>query len=417
MKKIIGNSFIVGLTMIFMMGCAAQGPKKAMPDFSPQNFDADLYNAKVDRFLVILDASSSMGEYCNGYEKFAVAKGIATRMNQTLPEMDMEAGLRTFGHNSKVCKKPTKLMLPMEAYSTGGFAKALDKVSVPGGTSPLSLAICSASGDLDGKMNKTALIIVSDAKDIPSKGAQDKAQELKDKLGSSLCIYTVMVGKDAKGEAMMKKIADIGGCGFFTPASDLMTSSGMANFVEKVFLEKRVVARPSTPMDSDGDGVPDDRDKCPGTPQGVAVDKDGCPFDTDGDGVYDYLDKCPGTPVGAKVNAQGCWILTGLLFDFDKAVIKPAGYGELANVINILEKNPGMGVVLQGHTDSIGNNAYNKKLSMRRSKAVKAYFVEKGISATRLSCEGFGEAKPVASNKTKQGRALNRRVELMPVFK
>lgn len=414
MKKMIGKSLIAGLVMLFLMGCAAQGPKKLMPDFSPQTFDADLYNAKVDRFLVVLDASSSMGEYCSGYEKFEVAKAIVTRMNQTLPEMELEAGLRTFGHSSQICKKPTKLMLAMEPYSTSGFAKGIDMVTVPGGTSPLPLALGAAAGDLDGKTGKTALIIVSDAKDIATADAEANAQALKDKFGSSLCVYTVLVGKDARGEALLKKIADIGECGFFTKGEDLMTSSGMANFVEQIFLEKKPV---KSPIDSDGDGVYDDKDKCPDTPRGVVVDSDGCPLDTDGDGVYDYLDKCPGTPVGARVNTQGCWILTDLLFDFDKAIIKPAGYGELGDVIKILEKNPGMNVVLQGHTDSIGAKAYNKKLSMRRAKAVKSYFVKNGISAARLSCEGFGEARPVASNSTKEGRALNRRVGLMPVFK
>ena len=78
--------------------------------------------------------------------------------------------------------------------------------------------------------------------------------------------------------------------------------------------------------DSDGDGVPDSRDKCPNTPQGVSVDADGCPLDSDGDGVPDYLDQCPGTPAGAKVDAKGCEIIASLTinvtadhFDFDLA--------------------------------------------------------------------------------------------------
>ena len=133
---------------------------------------------------------------------------------------------------------------------------------------------------------------------------------LKDKQGSSLCIYTVHVGSDAGGMALLDKIATIGACGFSANAEELITASAMNNFVEKVFLTKRQIAKPApVPMDSDGDGVIDALDKCPDTPRGVSVDASGCPFDSDKDGVYDYKDQCPGTPLGANVNDLGCWIL------------------------------------------------------------------------------------------------------------
>ncbi|MBF0390962.1 MAG: OmpA family protein, partial [Desulfamplus sp.] len=104
-----------------------------------------------------------------------------------------------------------------------------------------------------------------------------------------------------------------------------------------------------------------------------------------------------------------------LLFDFNKSDIKPAGYADLDDVVAILNKNPNMKVVLQGHTDSKGTDAYNQALSMRRSQSVKTYLVNKGINADRLKCEGFGESMPAASNDTEFGRSLNRRVQLMPV--
>jgi len=170
------------------------------------------------------------------------------------------------------------------------------------------------------------------------------------------------------------------------------------------------------PLDSDGDGVPDYLDKCPGTPAGVKVDDVGCPVDTDGDGVPDYLDKCPGTPAGATVNHQGCWVLEGLYFDYDKSDIKPAGHSKLQEVIMVLEKNPDLKVEIQGHTDSRGSDAYNQKLSERRAHSVLNYLINAGIDARRLTAKGYGESMPAAPNDSAGNMAKNRRVQLDPVF-
>jgi len=169
------------------------------------------------------------------------------------------------------------------------------------------------------------------------------------------------------------------------------------------------------PLDSDGDGVVDSKDKCPDTPKGVAVNSKGCPKDTDGDGVYDYQDKCPGTPKGAKVNNIGCRTLAGVNFDTDKSVIKPGFAVKLNKVADVLKKNPGLKIEIQGHTDNVGNAAYNLKLSERRATAVNEYLVNQGIVAEKMTAKGFGLTAPAATNDTEEGRAQNRRVELTPI--
>jgi len=99
-------------------------------------------------------------------------------------------------------------------------------------------------------------------------------------------------------------------------------------------------------------------------------------------------------------------------FDFDKATIKKGYYQDIDNLAQVMKDYPDLNVVIEGHTDSVGSNAYNKKLSQRRAESVKKYMVEKGgIDANRLKAQGFGEEKPIASNKTKEGRQQNRRVE------
>lgn len=140
------------------------------------------------------------------------------------------------------------------------------------------------------------------------------------------------------------------------------------------------------------------------------------PRDSDGDGILDSVDQCPNTPSGAEVNSVGCWIVKGLRFDFDSAVIKPEYYALLDNVAQVLKNNPSLTVEIQGHTDSIGPEDYNKQLSLRRAQAVADYLASHGIDASRLRVSGVGEADPVASNDTEEGRARNRRVQIMPII-
>jgi OOP family OmpA-OmpF porin len=119
----------------------------------------------------------------------------------------------------------------------------------------------------------------------------------------------------------------------------------------------------------------------------------------------------PPPPAPAPAPVEEKIVLNGIRFDFNKAVIKPEFVPVLDEAVATLQKHPGKKVTIEGNTDSIGSDAYNEKLGMRRSESVKKYLVEKGIAADTLTTESFGETKPVADNKTKEGRAMNRRVE------
>jgi len=112
-------------------------------------------------------------------------------------------------------------------------------------------------------------------------------------------------------------------------------------------------------------------------------------------------------PVAEKVT-----FAADVLFDFDKAVIKPDGKARLDDLVDKVKRIDLEVVIAIGHTDSIGSDAYNQKLSVRRAGAVKAYLVSRGVEPNRIYIEGKGEKQPVASNKTKEGRAKNRRVEV-----
>jgi len=139
--------------------------------------------------------------------------------------------------------------------------------------------------------------------------------------------------------------------------------------------------------------------------------------DDDGDGVINEKDKCPNTPPNTRVDGDGCPIpkvvrLEGVTFAFNKDHLRPDAQTILTWVVGIMQKYPDMQVELAGYTDSIGGAAYNLKLSERRAEAVKAYLVEKGIDAGHIQAKGYGKDNPVASNDTDEGRERNRRVEL-----
>lgn len=181
--------------------------------------------------------------------------------------------------------------------------------------------------------------------------------------------------------------------------------------------------------DSDGDGVMDDVDQCPGTPRGVVVDSRGCPLpppvarvvpppkDSDGDGVLDDVDNCPRTPAGMRVDANGCAIKAAVVvlhdinFELDKARLTATAKASLDNIVAGLKGQPSMKLEIDGHTDATGSDAHNLKLSKARAAAARDYLIEQGIDGSRLKSEGFGESKPMTSNKTREGRAQNRRVE------
>ncbi len=143
------------------------------------------------------------------------------------------------------------------------------------------------------------------------------------------------------------------------------------------------------PVDSDGDGVPDDMDQCPNTPPGTRVDSVGCPL-----------------PV-----AQVASIKLKVNFAFDSTKVEERYFSDLAELAAFLKRFEDIYVDIEGHTDSVGPEDYNMQLSQRRAQAVVDLLVkEHGIAPQRLQAVGFGETKPVASNDTKEGRAENRRV-------
>jgi OOP family OmpA-OmpF porin len=175
--------------------------------------------------------------------------------------------------------------------------------------------------------------------------------------------------------------------------------------------------------DADADGVADKDDKCPN----IAGPKEnaGCPWaDTDGDGVYDNVDACPN--VAGPASNRGCPEISAevldnlkiqaraVYFNSGKATLKSGDTGaRLDAMANILKNYPNAKFRIEGHTDSDGSNAANLKLSQERADVVKNALVERGIDSANLKAVGYGESRPVATNKTAKGKAQNRRTEII----
>jgi len=181
--------------------------------------------------------------------------------------------------------------------------------------------------------------------------------------------------------------------------------------------------------DNDQDGQPDSVDRCPNQAEDLDgyLDGDGCAdADNDGDGVDDGLDRCPrergaasseGCPrlkyKGVEVAALALRTTESVLFDGDTAVIRSVSFPLLDTIIEVLKEHPELRLEIQGHMDSSGDDQHNMKLSQSRAESVLRYLVDHGVDSARLTAHGYGETRPIESNRTSQGREINRRVEFI----
>jgi OOP family OmpA-OmpF porin len=306
-----------------------------------------------------------------------------------IPPLDYRAELLAFDSGSCLsCDDAVVLYGPAPYHraefdaSLAGFRPAgrVDRAGAMGGGPAASRAI------LQGDLGRVAMIVVTDSENVLHGRAVRTAQKLKGVLGDRLCTYPIQVDRDRAGRRVMDALANLGGCGFAVNADDISSPNAMAEYVSRVFLASAAAPVAAAPVygapDSDGDGVPDSRDKCPNTPGGV------------------------------RVTAEGCWELRGIYFDSDRAVIKDTNV--LDEAVVILNANPKLTGEVQGHTDSTASAEHNRRLSEARARAVRDYFIRQGVAPERIEVKGHGETRPVASNDTAEGRARNRRVELHP---
>lgn len=371
---------------VVLTGCATQS-SNIFQDFEATDLNELVRSGqlvqKTNSFFVLNDSSSSMSATYKGGGNFSgtkldVEKNMLNGFNKTIPNITLSSGLRSFGFGPCLGWSTSQLNQPLQRYSASAFNSAINSLECSSGGTPLADAVDASQQDLNSATGNIALIVFSDGMDEMSPVPATKS--LKAKYGDKLCVYTVWVGnkQDTKGAENLRNISNVAGCGFTTNAEALSSSQGMAEFVKNVFF--KTAAPKVVENDEDKDGVVDSKDKCPGTPKGAIVDKD------------------------------GCWAFHGMTFDFDSDKVKSEYQPMIQNAVEVMRLNPRLTVEIQGHTDSSGTNVYNQNLSERRANSVKNELIKLGVDGKRLTTAGFGESQPVESNDTDEGRAYNRRV-------
>lgn len=310
---------------------------------------------KVDNFILFVDQSGSMYMTNESMKrvKMGMAKELLLGMNELIPQLSYKGGVVLFA--------PFQQLLAPTPFDRAQVSKAINTIKneqdIFGRLTPMGPGLMGLDPVMSGLSGKTAVIIFSDGMANLGSDPVAEAKNLRSKY-PNLCFHIVSFAEpaDAKGKKILEAISKMDGCSIMVDGPALLKDkAALAKFVDDVFC----------------------------------------------------------APVAeAKEEAM---ILRGINFDFDKSDIKPEFRPVLDEAVATLQKKANVNVIIEGHTDAIGSDAYNMKLSERRAKAVHGYFLKKGLAAGRMKTIGYGESKPKADNATEQGRAINRRVELKVV--
>jgi len=343
-------TIVLAASVTSLVGCATPAPSGG--GFNAIQLSTAQYGQKVDTFVIVQDASSSMNGKYMGRSKFDIAKETLSYMNQTIPQLDFNAGLVAF---SGGCFNNAEVLYGLAPYDRDGLGGGLAKLTCAGGLTPMGPGINHANSKLltGLGLGQIAMFIVSDGisdashssgGDGGKAGALDAAKKLKGQLGDRVCIYPIQIGNEPGGEEFMNKLAKIGGCGFASNAMEISSPKTVAGYVIKTLLGPVAAAPAAAPADT--------------APEKVTFSADA-------------------------------------LFDFDKAVLKSKGKRSLDSLMAKLGNVKYDVIVAIGYTDRIGSEDYNKQLSVRRANAVKGYLVSKGVDASNIFVDGKGEANPI----------------------
>jgi OOP family OmpA-OmpF porin len=395
-KSIFRIVFTVVLLALFMGYAAQQQAHAAVKavDLNPK-IASGQFVQKVNTFIVIFDATESMNDIYKSNTKLNQEKALVSLLDETIPKMKLTAAVRALGEFTGVGRSISKNIFWSMNYSKPDLTQAVMPLKTQNdmiflrrgsGFSPLDTALDGATADLRSQPGRLAVIAFSDGEDMDKYAPVVAAKRMKSAYGERICIYTVHIGDNAVGKKLMQQVADEGQCGFMVTGDSISSADGMADFVEKVFLgpkppEPVKVAAPAPP---------------PPPQQEMREMKQSAEAASE-------LEQKLVEKGRAKLLVE---------FDFNKAVVKPKYLKEIEKLTDVMKKYPDMQIVVEGHTDNVGSKQYNEKLSQKRAEAIKETMAKQfKIGSTRIKAIGYGFAKPVASNKTKEGRQQNRRVE------
>jgi OOP family OmpA-OmpF porin len=346
--------------LLFAAVLTACGGTPHTPVVTPADpIDTNAYARKVDTFVVLLDASGSMNTEEGTQPRMNTAEDWTASFNKAIPAMDFKAAMVTYGKGaSGSCIGPgvSSTLVDYSTFSSAEFAAALDSLKCAASTTPIADAIDRTTGLLAEDKGLIALIIVSDFNFSDPAAVSASLEALKAQHPNNVCVHTVKVGSDTTHDAVIASLADPAGCDSSVAAADVAGGAALTTYVANTLL----------------------------------------------------------TPLEQKMEYKTYSFSAEVLFDFDKYDLKPQGRAELQRLgAEIRSQGVTVGDIdVVGHTDSVGSDEYNMKLSLRRAGAVRDYLVSQGVNPGLIDVVGMGKRQPIATNATAEGRALNRRVEV-----
>ena len=373
MKRIGCGLIFLSMFFLLFTGCATF---KAA-DLNPQNNSGQIVQ-KTNNLVVLFDKSASMNDqhhkrqFVDNPTRLIYGKNTTKNMIATIPDIQLNAGLRTFW------AEKTALIYGMKPLVKEDYTKAINSIEFVNDRTDLGKAITASGDDLRGVPGYSALIIVSDFDKSPVKGDIKNTADIRNssvidamtkvnaEYGDKLCVYTIQLGYTQRGKDLSEAIVQNVAGGYNVNADKLENPAAMAAFVEKVISGncsryQQYVAKPVEKVVI----VPDEP---------VLQEK-----------------------VVAAVAAENIIVLAfeDIHFDFDKAALKPEAQAILKRNIQMLKDNPHAKVRIAGYTSASGTDDYNQSLSERRAAAVQAYLIDEGVITTdRLSTIGYGETDP-----------------------
>jgi OOP family OmpA-OmpF porin len=357
-------SLLCAAAVLVGAGCVSQPlPRQAPLAVSPTSFGSG-EQRDVTNVFVVTDASGTT--YVE--KTFPEAKALSESFVKALPEASARAKTKSYNVGAIGFGGKDRVQAALAPFDRSGVLRTVESVNTMGevtgrgGTTPIHAVIEEIGAQLEGKSGTTAVLLFSDGVADDPQRALTAAQALVEGYRDPVCFHGVRVGDNPDGAAFMKQLSEVSSCGSARSAASVANPSTFQRFAKGVV----VGAAPLPPV------------------------------------------------AAAPPACSGTIRLRGIEFGFDKADIDGAGAAVLDIAAEQLRQCGDLKVRIEGHTDSIGTEAYNRGLSERRATAVRDYIGSAGISGSRLSPQGFGEADPVASNDTSDGRARNRRVELKP---
>lgn len=349
--------FMMGVFLAALAACGSAPYTPVATQVEP--VDVTAYAPKVDSFIVLLDTSGSMKNDAEGRPKIYSAEDFVASFNSAVPPLDFKAGMVTYGKGSTgtcIGYGVATTIYGLAPYNAADFGGALGAIECAASTTPIAAAIDATTEMLVEEVGPIALIIVSDFNWNEPAAVEAAVAKLKAQHGNNVCLHTVKVGDDAVGAEIISSITDVSGCDSAARSGDFASGAAISNYVAQTLLE-----RLELPLQ------------------------------------YEK------------------YVISALtLFDFNKTILKEQGKSELQNLAaRINSKGASVkDIDVIGHTDSVGSDAYNQRLSVRRAAVVRNYLVRQGVDPRLIDVIGEGERQPVANNETAEGRARNRRVEV-----